>query len=105
MLAGALHLGRQQAAKPERFRGGSDVQRDLETSSSSSALCSGFGCQDGVAEFSYSSGTSGWVFFLSSDRAFKRSQGEGGGPAHLHLQIPSALALGSRYALWMRAEI
>lgn len=102
MLAGALHSGRQQAAKPERFRGGSDVQRDLETSSSSSALCSGFGCQDGVAEVSYSPGTSGWG---SSDRAFKRSQGEGGGPAHLHLQIPSALALGSRYALWMRAEI
>lgn len=35
-------------------------------------------------------------FSLSSDRAFKRSQGEGGGPAHPHLQIPSALALGSR---------
>lgn len=50
MLAGALHSGRQQAAKPEHFRGGPDAQRDLETSSSSSALRSGFGCQDGVAE-------------------------------------------------------
>lgn len=50
MLAGALHLGRQQAAKPEHFRGGSDVQRDLETSSSSSALRSGFGCLEEGAE-------------------------------------------------------
>lgn len=49
MLAGALHSGRQQVAKPEHFRGGSDLQRDLAISLSSSALCSGFGRLDGGA--------------------------------------------------------
>lgn len=44
MLAGALHSGQQQTAKPKHFRGDSDLQRGLATSFSNSALYSGFGC-------------------------------------------------------------
>lgn len=44
MLAGALHSGQQQAAKPKHFRGDSDLQRGLATSFCSSALNPSSGC-------------------------------------------------------------
>lgn len=105
MLAGALHSGRQRAAKPARLRGGSDRREILQPLSPAQP------CVPVVAAWREEQQLQFWDFWIGLFFEFRQSLreiwGEGGvGPASPpYLQIPSALTLGNRHGLSMGSDV